>query len=58
MYNSIIIDLCMPMVLYKKLKGRKPDLDDLIQLDPTVGKSLKALLECEGFVGCWSDVCK
>lgn len=37
-YNTTIIDLPFPLALYKKLLQRKVNLDDLRELDPTLGK--------------------
>lgn len=44
-YNSTIIDLRFPPVLYKKLLGRKPNLDDFRGFKPAVAKNLEYLLE-------------
>lgn len=44
-YNGIILDLRMPMATYKKLRGRRVNLQDLCALQPTVGNSLVKLLE-------------
>lgn len=44
-YNSTIIDLRFPPVLYKKLLGRKPTLDDFRGYKPAVAKNLEYLLE-------------
>jgi hypothetical protein len=44
-YNNTIIKLPFPSALYKKLLGEPCDLDDLIELSPTVGKSLKQVLD-------------
>ncbi|KAL5963585.1 putative E3 ubiquitin-protein ligase HERC4 [Taenia solium] len=46
-YNSIIIDLCFPTALFKKLLDEKPTLEDLKELDPVVAKSLQMLLDYE-----------
>lgn len=46
-YNSIIIDLSFPLSLFHKLLGEKPGLDDLKELDPTIGRSLQQLLDYE-----------
>ncbi|EUB62914.1 putative E3 ubiquitin-protein ligase HERC4 [Echinococcus granulosus] len=46
-YNSIIIDLCFPTALFKKLLGEEPTLEDLKELDPVVAKSLQMLLDYE-----------
>ncbi|XP_068631040.1 probable E3 ubiquitin-protein ligase HERC4 isoform X2 [Battus philenor] len=44
-YNSIIIYVPFPLVLYKKLLGESIMLDDLSDLYPTLANSLKSLLE-------------
>jgi hypothetical protein len=44
-YNSIIIDLRMPRVVYKKLKGQKSNLTDLMELEPALGRGLQSLLD-------------
>ncbi|KAG5443772.1 putative E3 ubiquitin-protein ligase herc4, variant 2, partial [Clonorchis sinensis] len=47
-YNSIIVDLAFPLAMFRKLLGDKPVLDDLMELDPVVGRSLQQLLDYEG----------
>lgn len=47
-YNFTIIYLPFPLVLYKKLLGEGPDLDDLRDISPTMAKSLQSLLDYEG----------
>uniref|UniRef100_A0A671RTG0 HECT domain-containing protein n=1 Tax=Sinocyclocheilus anshuiensis TaxID=1608454 RepID=A0A671RTG0_9TELE len=49
-YNSTVVDLHFPLVLYKKLLNILPTLDDLKELSPTEGRSLQQLLEYEGDV--------
>ncbi|XP_038223084.1 probable E3 ubiquitin-protein ligase HERC4 isoform X2 [Zerene cesonia] len=44
-YNSIIIYVPFPLVLYKKLLGESVMLDDLSDLYPTLANSLKHLLD-------------
>ncbi|XP_052749366.1 probable E3 ubiquitin-protein ligase HERC4 isoform X2 [Galleria mellonella] len=44
-YNSIIIYVPFPLVLYKKLLGESVMLDDLTDLYPTLANSLKNLLD-------------
>lgn len=44
-YNSIIIYVPFPLVLYKKLLGETVIIDDLSDLSPTLANSLKSLLE-------------
>lgn len=47
-YNSIIIDLKMPLAVYKKLKGQSCTLLDLADLQPDLAFGLQKLLEFEG----------
>ena len=47
-YNGIILDVPLPNVLYSKLKGQKPTLEDLLDIEPTIARSLKDLLNYEG----------
>ncbi|XP_067105977.1 probable E3 ubiquitin-protein ligase HERC3 isoform X1 [Osmerus mordax] len=47
-YNSTVVDLHFPLVLYKLLLGSGPSLDDLKELSPTEGRSLQQLLDHEG----------
>ncbi|XP_053384737.1 probable E3 ubiquitin-protein ligase HERC4 isoform X2 [Mercenaria mercenaria] len=47
-YNSVIIQLSFPLVLFKKLLNGKPTLDDIVELMPTVGRSFESLLNYDG----------
>ncbi|XP_062852312.1 probable E3 ubiquitin-protein ligase HERC3 isoform X1 [Trichomycterus rosablanca] len=47
-YNSTVVDLHFPLVLYKKLLDVTPVLDDLKELSPTEGRSLQQLLDYKG----------
>ncbi|XP_054634415.1 probable E3 ubiquitin-protein ligase HERC3 isoform X2 [Dunckerocampus dactyliophorus] len=47
-YNSTVVDLHFPLVLYKKLLEVAPTLDDLEELSPTEARSLQQLLDYEG----------
>lgn len=49
-YNSNILDLHFPLVVYKKLLGVKPGLADLFSTHPTLAKGLQQLLEYPGSV--------
>jgi hypothetical protein len=49
-YNSIIIDLRMPSALYKKLKKKRCNLDDLAELQPDLAKGFRELLSFDGNV--------
>ncbi|XP_026032646.1 probable E3 ubiquitin-protein ligase HERC4 [Astatotilapia calliptera] len=45
LYNQCIIYLPFPLVLFKKLLGVRPSLEDLIEFNPSVGESLQYILE-------------
>ncbi|XP_063074747.1 probable E3 ubiquitin-protein ligase HERC3 isoform X2 [Engraulis encrasicolus] len=47
-YNSTVVDLHFPLVLYKKLLNVSPTLEDLKELSPTEGRSLQQLLDYDG----------
>jgi len=52
-YNSIILDIPFPMVVYKRLKGGVAQqapltVQDLCEVDPRLGKSLGDMLAFEG----------
>eukprot|EP01121_Diplochlamys_sp_Union-15-3_P020364 TRINITY_DN7930_c0_g1_i1.p1 TRINITY_DN7930_c0_g1~~TRINITY_DN7930_c0_g1_i1.p1 ORF type:complete len:552 (-),score=66.99 TRINITY_DN7930_c0_g1_i1:28-1683(-) len=49
-YNSVILDLHFPLLIYKKLLGETPTLEDLVQINPALYKGLKQLLEFDGDV--------
>ncbi|ESN91803.1 hypothetical protein HELRODRAFT_108537 [Helobdella robusta] len=49
-YNNVILDIRFPMVLYRKLLGKKGCFDDLLLAQPTLGRNLTSLLEYEGDV--------
>ncbi|XP_047453396.1 probable E3 ubiquitin-protein ligase HERC3 [Mugil cephalus] len=44
LYNQCIIHLPFPLVLFKKLLGVKPSLEDMMEFSPSVAKSLQAIL--------------
>jgi len=51
LYNSVTINLAFPLLFFKGLLGEcEPTLKDLTELDPILGKSLKALLNFDGDV--------
>ena len=57
-YNSVLLDFPLPIALYKKLVGQPPSLRDLSDMEPTVGKSLRELLNYGGalsYVSCPRD---
>eukprot|EP01017_Pseudomicrothorax_dubius_P045945 TRINITY_DN8029_c0_g3_i1.p1 TRINITY_DN8029_c0_g3~~TRINITY_DN8029_c0_g3_i1.p1 ORF type:complete len:322 (-),score=81.09 TRINITY_DN8029_c0_g3_i1:88-1053(-) len=47
-YNSILLELNLPIVVYKKLLGQQTSLADLREIDPVLHNSLEKLLEFEG----------
>ncbi|KAL1919135.1 uncharacterized protein VTP21DRAFT_2517 [Calcarisporiella thermophila] len=49
-YNSVILNVNFPLCLYKKLMNQPVGLDDLSQLDPTLGRGLQQLLDFDGDV--------
>ena len=44
-YNGVLLDFPLPMALYKKLIGVDVGLRDLEEMQPTVGRSLRQLLQ-------------
>ncbi|KAG2222227.1 hypothetical protein INT45_010640, partial [Circinella minor] len=49
-YNSVILDLHLPLALYKKLMGIEVGIPELKQLDPQLGRNLEKLLTFQGDV--------
>uniref|UniRef100_A0A3B5KHT6 Ubiquitin-protein ligase E3A n=1 Tax=Takifugu rubripes TaxID=31033 RepID=A0A3B5KHT6_TAKRU len=49
-YNNCILDVHFPMVVYRKLMGKKGTFRDLADANPVLYQSLKELLEYEGSV--------
>ena len=47
-YNGIILDVHFPLVIYKKLQGEMLGLQDLMNIQPSLAKSLQQLLDFEG----------
>ncbi|XP_048511578.1 ubiquitin-protein ligase E3A isoform X2 [Athalia rosae] len=47
-YNNVILDVRFPMVVYRKLLGRKGAFADLEDWSPTLYRSLKELLDYSG----------
>ncbi|XP_036008072.1 probable E3 ubiquitin-protein ligase HERC4 [Fundulus heteroclitus] len=45
LYNHMIVYLPFPLVLFKKLLGMRPSLDDLKEFSPIVGKSMQCILD-------------
>ncbi|XP_066574468.1 probable E3 ubiquitin-protein ligase HERC6 isoform X2 [Amia ocellicauda] len=45
MYNNNIVHLPFPLALFKKLVGVKPTLEDLEELEPVMGESLRKILK-------------
>lgn len=49
-YNSIILDVHLPMATYKKILGMPTGIKDLEEFNPGLAKGLKDLLDFEGNV--------
>jgi ubiquitin-protein ligase E3 A len=49
-YNDVILNLAFPGVVYKKLLGQAPTLEDFAQIDPALTNGLQQLLAMEGNV--------
>jgi len=49
-YNGVILDVHFPHLVYKKLAGLKPNLEDLKQSNPSLAIGLEKLLKFEGNV--------
>ncbi|KAK9818463.1 hypothetical protein WJX74_005654 [Apatococcus lobatus] len=47
-YNAVLLDFPLPLALYKKLIGQPVALRDLEDMEPTLGRSLRQLLQYEG----------
>lgn len=47
-YNGVLLDFPLPLVLYKKLLNQEVTLRDLEEMQPTVGRSLRQLLQYDG----------
>ncbi|XP_023267158.1 probable E3 ubiquitin-protein ligase HERC4 [Seriola lalandi dorsalis] len=45
LYNQSIIYLPFPLALFKKLLGVEPTLEDMMELNPSVGKTLQNVLD-------------
>ncbi|XP_075716835.1 putative E3 ubiquitin-protein ligase HERC6 isoform X2 [Rhinoderma darwinii] len=46
-FNQTVIYIPFPLALFKKLLGKKINLDDLKELEPTIGRSMQCLLDAE-----------
>lgn len=47
-YNGVLLDLPLPLALYRKILGQEVKLRDLEDMQPTLGRSLRQLLQYEG----------
>ncbi|KDD76735.1 HECT ubiquitin-transferase [Helicosporidium sp. ATCC 50920] len=47
-YNGVLLDFPLPLALYRKILGQEVGLRDLEDMQPALGKSLRALLTWEG----------
>lgn len=43
-YNSVQLEVAFPQALYKMLVDKHVDIDDLVELEPSLGKGLKKML--------------
>ncbi len=48
MSAGVLLDFPLPLALYKKLAGQPLGLRDLADFDPTLGRSLRQLLDYNG----------
>mmetsp|Transcript_23572 Transcript_23572/g.30811 ORF Transcript_23572/g.30811 Transcript_23572/m.30811 type:complete len:744 (+) Transcript_23572:165-2396(+) len=55
-YNAVIVDVQFPRVVYKKLEGMKPTLEDLKATQPGLGRGLEQLLKTEDDVETMADL--
>jgi ubiquitin-protein ligase E3 A len=46
-YNAVLLDFPLPLALYRQLLGQPPQLRDLEEMEPTLGRSLRQLLDWE-----------
>lgn len=51
MYNRVLLDIRLPTALYCKLLGQEVGLGELEEMEPTVGRSLRQLMEYRGQAG-------
>lgn len=47
-YNGVLLDFPLPLALYRKILGQEVKLRDLEDMQPTLGRSLRQLLQYEG----------
>ncbi len=47
-YNQVLLDVQLPIAVYKKLISQPLTLEDLKEVDPPVGSSMQALLDYPG----------
>lgn len=47
-YNNTIVNMGMPLVLFKKILNHSACLEDMKELQPIVGKSLQSILDYDG----------
>lgn len=47
-YNDVLLPVQFPLVVWRKLLGANPTLDDLRELDPPLGRNLQLLLDYQG----------
>lgn len=49
-YNTILLELHFPLVVFKKLLKLPLSLDDILELDPALHSGFKQMLEFDGDV--------
>jgi ubiquitin-protein ligase E3 A len=47
-YNGVLLDLPLPLALYRKILGMDVKLRDLKDIEPTLGRSLEQIIEFSG----------
>ena len=47
-YNGVLLDLPLPLALYRKILGLEIKLRELKEMQPTLGRSLEQILQYEG----------
>ena len=47
-YNGVLLDLPLPLALYRKVLGQEVRLRDLEDMEPTLGRSLRQMLQYDG----------
>lgn len=56
-YNNVILDICFPMVVYRKLFGARGTYRDLLDYRPTLARGLHQLLMYSGELKLDFEIC-